>query len=64
LGALDLLVAVGTATSVTLHGLTPGMEPLLAFPLSTIPLFFIPVLLVGHVFIFRRLLAAGTPGGR
>lgn len=64
LGALDLLVAVGTATSVTLQGLTPGMEPLLAFPLSTIPQFFIPVLLVGHVVVFRRLMAAGSPGGR
>ena len=64
LGALDLLVAVGTATSVTLQGLTPGMEPLFAFPLSTIPLFFIPVLLVGHVVVFRRLMAAGRTGGR
>lgn len=64
LGALDLLVAVGTATSVTLQGLTPGVEPLLAFPLSTIPLFFIPVLLVGHVVVFRRLMAAGRTGGR
>lgn len=64
LGALDLLVAVGTATSVTLQGLTPGMEPVLAFPLSTIPLFFIPVLLVGHVVILRRLVAAGRTGGR
>lgn len=64
LGALDLLVAVGTATAVTLQGLTPGVEPLLAFPLSTIPLFFIPVLLVGHVVVFRRLMAAGRTGGR
>jgi hypothetical protein len=63
-GALDLLVALGTATSVTLRGLTPGMEPVLAFPLSTIPLFFIPVLLVGHISIFRRLMAAGPIGGR
>jgi hypothetical protein len=63
-GALDLLVALGTATSVTLRGLTPGMEPVLAFPLSTIPLFFIPVLLVGHISIFRRLMAAGPIGER
>jgi hypothetical protein len=64
LGALDLLVALGTATSVTLRGLTPGMEPVLAFPLSTIPLFFIPVLLVGHAIVFRRLVAAGRIGDR
>jgi hypothetical protein len=64
LGALDLLVALGTATSVTLRGLTPGIEPVLAFPLSTIPLFFIPVLLVGHVLVFRRLVAAGRIGDR
>jgi hypothetical protein len=40
------------------------MEPVLAFPLSTIPLFFIPVLLVGHISIFRRLMAAGPIGER
>jgi hypothetical protein len=40
------------------------MEPVLAFPLSTIPLFFIPVLLVGHAIAFRRLVAAGRIGDR
>jgi hypothetical protein len=64
LGALDLIVAVATATWVVINGLQPGMEPLFAFPLATIPLFFIPVLLVGHVVVFRRLMAAGGTGGR
>jgi hypothetical protein len=64
LGAIDLIVAVATATWVVINGLQPGMEPLFAFPLATIPLFFIPVLLVGHVVVFRRLMAAGGTGGR
>jgi hypothetical protein len=64
LGAIDLIVAVATATWVVVNGLRPGMEPLFAFPLATIPLFFIPVLLVTHVVVFRRLMAAGRTGGR
>ncbi len=64
LGALDLLVAVGTAASVALHGVQPGVQPLVSFPLSLVPLFFVPVFLVGHVFIFRHLVAAGRSGGR
>ncbi len=62
-GCFDLVVAVGTATWVVVHGSKPGMEPLLSFPLCLIPLFFVPVLLVGHVFIFRRLVAEGRPAG-
>lgn len=64
LGAIDLIVAVATATWVVVNGLQPGMETLFAFPLATIPLFFIPVLLVTHVVVFRRLVAAGRTGGR
>ena len=63
LGALDLIVAVATATWVTVRGIQPGVGPLLAFPLSLVPLFFVPVFLVSHVFIFRRLVA-GPAGGR
>ena len=55
LGFLDLVVAVGTATIVTLQGTTPGVAPLLTFPLSLVPTFAVPLLLANHVFIFRRL---------
>lgn len=58
-GFLDLIVAVGTATWVTLQGVTPGVTPVLSLPLSVVPLFFVPVLLAGHVVIFRRLVARG-----
>ena len=54
-GALDLLVAVGTATIVLLQGLQPDARAILAFPLSLIPTFAIPILLANHVLIFRRL---------
>ena len=57
-GALDLVVAVGTATWVTLNHVTPGVEPVLSWPLSVVPLFFVPILFANHVFIFRRLRAA------
>ena len=62
LGVLDLVVAVGTATAITLNGTTPGVTPLLTLPLSLVPTFLVPLLLVNHVFIFRRLLA--PPRGR
>src|SRR3989449_4532211 len=58
-GLLDLVVAVGTATWVTLHAVTPGVQPVLTLPLVAIPTFFVPIFLANHVFIFRRLLAAG-----
>ena len=58
-GALDLVVAVATATWVTLHAVTPGIQPVLALPLVLIPTFLVPIFLVSHVFIFRRLLASG-----
>lgn len=58
-GALDLVVAVGTATIVTLQGAVPGVTPLLSFPLVLVPAFFVPLLLANHVFIFRRLTGAG-----
>ena len=56
---LDLVVAVGTATIVTLQGVVPGMTPLFSWPLSLVPVFFVPLFLANHVFIFRRLRAAG-----
>ena len=58
-GLIDLVVAVATATAVTLRGATPGMAPLLSLPLVVVPTFFVPILLTNHVVIFRRLLAAG-----
>lgn len=61
-GALDLIVAVGTATMVTLQGAVPGMTPLLSFPLVLVPAFFVPLFLANHVFIFRRLISAGGTG--
>ena len=58
LGFLDLVVAVGTATAVTLQGSTPGVAPVLSLPLVLIPAFVVPVFLASHVVIFRRLRAA------
>jgi hypothetical protein len=58
-GFLDLVVAVGTATAVTLNGATPGVAPVLTLPLSIVPTFFVPLFLANHVFIFRRLIARG-----
>ena len=57
-GFLDLVVAVGTATAVTLQGASPGVEPLLYLPLVVVPTFLVPVFLANHVIIFRRLRAA------
>ena len=59
LGFLDLVIAVGTATIVTIQGTTPGVAPVLSFPLSIVPTFFVPLFLANHVFIFRRLLTHG-----
>jgi hypothetical protein len=59
LGFLDLVVAVGTATVVTIQATTPGVERILTFPLSLVPTFLVPLLFANHVFIFRRLLRDG-----
>jgi hypothetical protein len=56
---LDLLVAVGTATQVALRGDSPGVEPLLAFPMVVVPLVVVPLLFASHVAVFRRLRQAG-----
>jgi len=56
-GALDLLVAVGTATMVVFRGDVPGMQPLLRLPYALVPTFFVPVLFASHVVLFRRLSA-------
>ena len=55
LGFVDLVIAVGTATAVTLTGATPGVERLLTLPLSIVPTFLVPLFLSNHVFMFRRL---------
>jgi hypothetical protein len=57
LGFLDLLAAVATATWVTLNGITPGVRPVLSWPFSAVPLFFVPLFLANHILIVRRLLA-------
>src|SRR5438309_728619 len=58
-GLLDLVVAVATATAVTLQGRTPGIALVLYLPLVVIPSFLVPIFLANHVIIFRRLRAAG-----
>jgi hypothetical protein len=58
LGFVDLVVAVATATAVTLQGSTPGIAPVLQLPLVLIPTFVVPIFLASHVIIFRRLRAA------
>ena len=62
-GLLDLVVAVATATMVTVQGVAPGVQPVLSFPLVVVPAFFVPLFLANHVFIFRRLIAAGRAAG-
>jgi hypothetical protein len=56
-GFLDLVVAVVTATAVTLQGSSPGVAPVLYLPLVLVPTFFVPIILANHVIIFRRLRA-------
>jgi hypothetical protein len=61
-GLLDLVVAVATATAVTLRGAVPGIGPVVSFPLVIVPTFIVPILVATHVVIFRRLLALGRAG--
>jgi hypothetical protein len=56
-GLLDLVVAVATATAVTLRGAVPGIVPVVSFPLVIVPTFIVPILVATHLVIFRRLLA-------
>jgi hypothetical protein len=58
-GLLDLVVAVATATAVTLRGAVPGIVPVVSFPLVIVPTFIVPILVATHLVIFRRLLAIG-----
>lgn len=60
-GLLDLVVAVATATAVTLRGSAPGVTPILSFPLAVVPAFFVPIFVANHVLIFRRLMGRGRP---
>jgi len=55
LGFLDLVVAVATATAVTLQGGSPGVARVLDLPLVVIPTFFVPIFLANHIIILRRL---------
>jgi hypothetical protein len=58
---LDLFVAVGTAG--WLNVVRPGSMNLIShFPLALVPLWIVPVLLAGHVYLFRQLFrGAGLP---
>ena len=58
-GVLDLVVAVATATAVTVRHATPDVSALLTFPLVAVPAFFVPILFANHIVIFRRLIALG-----
>lgn len=60
LGLLDLVVAVATATLVTLRATVPGIVPIVSFPLVIVPTFIVPILVATHVVIFRRLLSMGS----
>jgi hypothetical protein len=57
-GALDLIVAVGTATLAFVSGSQPGVDLLRHLPLNLVPTFFVPLLMASHVAIFRRLRAS------
>ncbi len=61
-GVLDLVVAVATATAVTLRGGVPGIAPVLSFPLVVVPTFLVPIFVANHVIIFLRLRAAARAG--
>lgn len=58
-GLLDLVVAVGTATIVTLQAVTPTVEAVLTLPLILVPTILVPLLVANHVLIFRRLRSDG-----
>jgi hypothetical protein len=52
-GAMDLFVAVGTATWLTFT--RPGaMNAIVEFPLLLVPLWAVPIMLATHALIFRR----------
>lgn len=53
-GTIDLFLAVGTATLVTLRGDAPGMQLIVQLPLILVPIFAVPVLFASHVALFRR----------
>ena len=53
-GVVDLLVAVGTAGWLAVTG-GPSMATMLQLPFALVPLFGVPVLLVAHAEIFRRI---------
>jgi hypothetical protein len=61
-GVLDLIVAVATATAVTLRGSVPGIAPLLSLPLVVVPTFFVPLFVANHVIIFLGLRAGARAG--
>ena len=50
LGVLDLVTAVALGTTVRLINPSgPGMDPMTVLPLSLVPTFFVPLLLIVHV---------------
>ena len=62
LGALDFLVAIGTAAWMNASA-AGSMSEMVRFPLAAVPLCAVPVLFGTHLVIFRRL-APPEPGAR
>jgi len=54
LGLLDILFVVATATRLTLAD-PDSMNALLRLPLSLLPTFLVPLIIVGHVVVYWRL---------
>jgi len=54
LGLVDILLVVGNGARVGLAD-PQSMQPLLGFPLSLLPTFFVPVIITSHILIFRRI---------
>ena len=68
LGILDLAAAItlgvlySESTAGVLHTATASTKPLVTFPVSLIPTFFVPLFLLAHALTFRRIARlGGTP---
>lgn len=60
LGLADILFVVVTAASVGVSN-PAGMTPLLRLPLSLLPTFFVPLIIVSHFVLALRLKSRGQP---
>ncbi len=59
-GLCDILMVVATATRLFLAD-PSSMRALLQLPLSLLPTFLVPLIIAGHLLVFRRLSLARTP---